>query len=362
MQRPEGFTRRRAVAGRVIGLAMGLAMMTGVAASAQPAAPPAAAQATPAAPGSRHTLTISGTRFLLNGDPFPYTGVSFFNAIYNQAFNRSPDERRQWLEKFRKYGVNVLRIWAQWDSRLGFVDAAPDHTLYFKDGRLRDQHVATLQQIAADADALGMVIELALFSHESWHPDIRLEPAAADRAVAALTTAMRPHRNVTFQIWNEFSDRVLDHLKTIKQHDQARLVTNSPGFAGVLGDPAQNSALDYLTPHTSRQNAGRQWEIGPRELAYLLARYRKPVVDDEPARNGTSSFGGPKTPTSPYDHILHTYEVWKAGAYVTYHHDMFQTGLGTPAVPRHGIPDPEFSPYHKQVFEFIAMRDRYAPR
>lgn len=49
--------------------------------------------------------------------------------------------------------------------------------------------------------------------------------------------------------------------------------------------------------------------------------------------------------------------VRKIGGHITYHHDMFQTGYGTPAVPPNGIPDPEFSPYHRAVFEFIAQRD-----
>jgi hypothetical protein len=152
---------------------------------------------------------------------------------------------------------------------------------------------------------------------------------------------------------------VLDHVKTVKGVDPKRLVTNSPGGSGVLGDRAQNEALDYLTPHTTRQTAGRPWEIAPREIAYLLSRYRKPVVDDEPARTGTANFGGPRETTSPYDHIVQIFQVWRLGAYITYHHDMFQTGYGTPAVPSHAIPDPEFSPYHRQVFEFIALRDRY---
>ena len=130
-------------------------------------------------------------------------------------------------------------------------------------------------------------------------------------------------------------------------------------MAGFLGDPPQNNALDFLTPHTSRQVSGRTWEIAPKEIAYLLARYRKPVVDDEPARNGTSSFGGPKEPTSPYDHIVQMQKVWELGGYIVYHHDMFQTGYGTPACPPNGIPDPEFSPYHRQCFEFIALRNRY---
>lgn len=307
-------------------------------------------------------LTISGTRFIQGGHPFPYTGVSFFNAIYNPAFNRDPAERQRWLTKFQRYGINVLRIWAQWDNPRPFVDAGPEKTLYHPDGRLLDTHVATLKAIVTDADRAGMVIQLVLFSQESWHAGIRLSPEAQDHAVAAVAVELRPYRNVILQVWNELSERVLEHVKTIKAIDPTRIVTNSPGGAGNLGDAAQNQVLDYLTPHTSRQSVGRTWEVAPKEVASLLARYRKPVVDDEPARNGTASYGGPKSPTSPFDHIVQINKMWELGAYVCYHHDMFQTGYGTPSCPPSGIPDPEFSPYHLQVFEFLALRDRYMPR
>jgi hypothetical protein len=33
-----------------------------------------------------------------------------------------------------------------------------------------------------------------------------------------------------------------------------------------------------------------------------------------PAPRGPGRFGGPKAPTSPYGHILHTYQVWQVGA------------------------------------------------
>lgn len=297
----------------------------------------------------------------MNGKQFPYTGMSFFNAIYNPAFNKTQAERKNWLTKFQRYGVNMIRVWAQWDSKRGFVDACETCTLYHPDGRLRQDRVDQLKAIAADADSLGMAVELALFSHESYADGIRLGRQEADHAVAALTKEVAPWRNVVFQIWNEHSERVVDHLRTIKSVDPKRLVTNSPGFAGVLGDISQNMALDFLSPHTSRQNSGKTWEIAPKEIEYLLARYRKPVVDDEPARNGTRSFGGPKDPTDPMDHILQIREVWKLGAYVVYHHDMFQTGYGSPAVPPHGVPDPEFSPYHRATFEFLSKRERYMP-
>lgn len=313
------------------------------------------------AQNSRHEITISGTGFRLNGAPFPFMGVSFFNAIYNPAFNKSSVERREWMRKFQKYGINVLRIWSQWDNKRGFVDTCAECSLYYPDGRLRQENVDRLKRIVEDADALGMVVQIVLFSQESWHDGIRLGPEASDRAVEAITRELAPYRNLTIQVWNEFSERVMDYVEIIRATDPKRLVTNSPGFAGVLGDVAQNSALDYLTPHTSRQRSGKPWEIGPREIAYLLARFRKPVVDDEPARNGTPKFGGPGEQTYPADHILQIFQVWQLGAHIVYHHDMFQTGYGSPAVPPSGIPDPEFNPYHREVFEFMSLRERYAP-
>src|SRR5690349_16264256 len=119
-----------------------------------------------AAVSGAHELAVSGTRFLVDGKPFAYTGISFFNAIYNPAFQK---DRVTWLRKFQRYGVNVLRIWAQWDNQRGFVDGCPDCSLYFPDGRLRMDRVATLKSILADADREGMVVELTLFSQESWH-------------------------------------------------------------------------------------------------------------------------------------------------------------------------------------------------
>jgi len=306
-------------------------------------------------------LTIAGTRFQLDGKPFPYTGVSFFNALYNTNFNASSGGRVAWLKKFQGYGINVLRVWGQWDNARGFVDASPESTLYRADGSLRTNHLATLRGLLSDCDAQGVVVQFVLFAQESWRENIRLSPEAERKAVEALASELMPFRNVTFQIWNEHDDeRVILLVKLIKSLDPKRLVTNSSGYAGDLGKEEENMVLDYLTPHTSRQSKShRHWETAAREIESLLKKFNKPVVDDEPARNGTSNFGGPREQTFPSDHILAIYNVWRAGGYSTYHHDMFQTGYGTPAVPPSGIPDPEFSPYHRTVFEFLKRRERY---
>lgn len=305
-------------------------------------------------------ITVQETRFQMDGKPFAFAGVSFFNALYNEAFHASPEARQLWLEKFQRYGINMLRVWAQWDNARGFVDACPECTLYQADGALRPKPLERLRALAVDAEAKGMGVQLVLFSQESWRENLRLSDAASDRAVAELARAMLAHRNVTFQIWNEMDYRTLDYVKIIRSIDPKRLLTNSPGFAGVLtGMRGEEQALDYLTPHTTRQHPRRHWVIAPKEIEYLLTKFGKPVVDDEPARNGTSDFGGPRVPTDPMDHILQIAAMWRLGAGIVYHHDMFQTGAGSKAVPPSGIPDPEFSRYHRVVFEFIAKGERY---
>jgi len=312
---------------------------------------------------SATALSVAGTRFQLDGKPFPFTGTSFFNAIYNPTFNQDSATRREWLRKFQGYGINVLRVWAQWDNRRGFVDASPTSTLYQTDGRLRADRLATLKALLDDARAEGTVIELCLFAQESFREKTGLDSGADERAVQNLARELQPWRNLTFQVWNEHhDDRVLTLVHAIKAADSQRLVTSSPGYAGVLGPKDLNTALDYLTPHTSRQGSGKPWLLAPKEIATLLAEYHKPVVDDEPARTGTANYGGPKEPTAPTDHILQIWEVWKAGGYPIYHHDMFQTGYGSPACPPSGIPDPEFSPYHRAVYEFLKRRGRYEPQ
>jgi hypothetical protein len=301
-------------------------------------------------------ISVDGTRFLMDGEPFPYTGLSFFNAIYNPAFNASDEARMKWLARFTSYGINVLRVWAQWDNPRGFVDSCRECSLYFPDGTLREDRLATLKALLEDAGKQGMAVELVLFSQESWRANIRLSGQAAEMAVERLARELKPFRNVMFQIWNEFSWHTVPLARRIKSIDPKRLVTSSPGGAGVLTAGEEETALmDYLTPHTSRQSSGKPWEIAPADIRYLIERYGKPVVDDEPARNGTASFGGPKEKTYPSDHILQIRAVRREGGYVTYHHDMFQTGAGSAAVPPSGIPDPEFSPYHRAVFEFLRM-------
>jgi hypothetical protein len=304
---------------------------------------------------SSPVLRVQGTRLLLDGEPFYLQGLSFFNAVFNPAFNHGEDERLSWLRKFRGNGINMLRVWCQWDFPHRFADLAPDHALFDAEGNLREDHLRRLTDIIAAAASLGMVIEVTLFAQEQH----RLLPVPAmERAARSMAGRLIPHRNVILQIWNERSLEVARCYDVVKAVDADRIVTNSPGVAGVLGDDEQNRMLDLLTPHTARGEVERFWEVAPRQVAALLETYRKPVIDDEPARTGLVEGGGIEGGTQPAQHIEQIRRVRAAGGYHVYHHDMFQNGYSHPATPPAGVPDPDF-PFHRQVFAFLREQARW---
>lgn len=312
-------------------------------------------QSLPAISQHSPVVGIKGTDFTLNQKPFDFIGISFFNALYNPAFNSNEGAQLNFLKRLGSTGITVIRIWSEWNNDLGFVDVCDSCTLYLPDGTLRPQYLSRLKTLLAATASLGMVVELVLFSSESRNKI--LTDKAADKAVEEITIALKPYRNVTFQIWNEYDYRTPEYYTIIKQNDPSRIVSNSPGGGSTLGNDNENTILDYLSPHTTRQ--GKHWQKAAEEIKGLIVKFKKPVVDDEPARNGTRKFGGPADTSSPFDHILHIYNVWKAGGHVIYHHDMFQTGKGSKAVPPAGLPDPNFSEYHKVVFDFLKLQKRY---
>jgi hypothetical protein len=296
---------------------------------------------------------VAGTRLTLDGRPFPLTGLSFYNALYNPTFNRDADERRRWLRVFQDYGVNTLRVWCQWDyapPRV-FVDVAPEHSMYTETGEVREPPFERLVSLIGEADRLGMVLEVTLFSHEK-QPNLPVP--VLERGARALAERLVPFRNVIVQLWNEDSTEWRRLFRAVREADPARLITSSPGVSNVLGDDEQNEAYDLLTPHTIRRSPDAPfWEVAPAQIASLIERFGKPVVDDEPARNGPVQFGGIEGGTRPEWHVEQIGRVRAAGGYPIYHHDMFQYGYGAPTTPPSGVPEPEFSPFHRAVFDYL---------
>lgn len=305
-------------------------------------------------------LGIQGTRLTLDGAPFFFQGLTFFNAIFNETFNRSADERLAWLKKFQANGISAVRVWCEWDfpPPRSFIDVAPGRSLFTPLGEIKDDDYGKLVALIEAADKLGMVVEVCMFANET-EPHF-LPVASAERASGLLTERLRPYGNLILQIWNEHSYEALRYFKIVKAADPQRITTSNPGHFvqhnvpfDHIGDPAQNRTYDVLTPHTLRREAFPFWYCAPAQIVWLLDTYKKPVIDDEPARNGPTQFGGVEGGTKPEQHITHCRRTRAAGGYHTYHHDMFQYGHGNALTPPSGIPDPDFSPFHRKVFDYL---------
>jgi hypothetical protein len=306
-------------------------------------------------------LRIQGTRFLLDDRPLYFQGLSFFNALYNKEFNQSAESRERWLRTFKSYGITVLRVWGDWRVTNGWIDEGPNCSLYVypemegrdrrfepRKPRLHAEAVQRLKDLLIAANQQGMVVELALFSHYLVYP-----VETRNEFIRLITDELRPYRNVIFEIWNEYNEKVVEHCQLIKWLDPQRLVSNSPGGSSAKATHAENVALDILCPHTTRRPAkGNFWEIAPLEIKQLVEAYQKPVIDDEPARCGIRDFGGNEETNIEW-HIAQNEAVRKYGGHHIYHHDMFQLPYGNAPTPPSGIPEPQFSKFHLKMFEYL---------
>ncbi len=97
--------------------------------------------------------------------------------------------------------------------------------------------------------------------------------------------------------------------------------------------------------------------MAPQQTRSLIEKFQKPVVDDEPARDGTIDFGRIEGGTRPEYHIRQCEAVREAGGYHIYHHDMFQN-QDPDSTPLNGIPDPDFSSFYRKVFDYLARQTR----
>jgi hypothetical protein len=202
-----------------------------------------------AAPGSA-TVTVSGTSFHVDGRPAFLLGVSLFDAL------GATPPRDQDLDTLRDWGVTIVRVWAHWLE-----------PIYQADGALTAQGRARLLTLADRLRARGLILELVLLRPGQLAGQgvaIFASETARVGAVKAMTSALRDHRNVVFDLYNEHDHpggpishaaaRVLrDAVKAI---DPARLVTIS-SIEGHLINPSGQVGMNE--ERNLREEAG----VGP---------------------------------------------------------------------------------------------------
>ncbi|MBI5386153.1 MAG: hypothetical protein HZA90_15895 [Verrucomicrobia bacterium] len=242
----------------------------------------------------RTTLGISGSRFTLNGQPTFLRGASYYGAL------GAPDDFiRRDLDDLQRLGFNWIRVWATWASFSNNVAAVE------ADGAPREPFLGKLQQLVADCDRRGLVVDVSLSRGNGVTGPPRLQSHEAHRrAVATLVAALKPWRNWYLDLSNERNIRDQRHTS----YEELRALRAcarelAPGLlvtASFAGDFSRDDVrayvdtvrVDFLTPHRPRNAASpahtdaktREWLGWMKELGRVL-----PVHHQEPFRRG---FGG----------------------------------------------------------------------
>ncbi len=223
------------------------------------------------------TLGIDGTAFTLHGEDTFLLGISYYAALGATAECVDTD-----LSAFSRASLNWVRVWATWDM---YGDVSPvDST-----GAAREPYLTRLKELVEAADRRGIVVDVTLargviFSDHQVHL----------QAVRTLAQALKPWRNVYFDVANErdvgdaryVSLEECGELRdAIKEIDPERLVTASQGL--------RVAKVDFITPHRPRDaEAPSRTEAKTREYLRWMAELGEvvPLHYQEPFRRDYQSW------------------------------------------------------------------------
>jgi hypothetical protein len=236
-------------------------------------------------------LGIDGTKFTVNQRPTFLLGISYYGGL-----GATEEQIRSDLKAIHQAGFNWLRVWATWGA-FGHDVSAVD-----RDGRPRQEYLAKLQFLVAEADRLGLIVDVTLSRGNGVTGPPRLSTAAAHRrAVVTVTTALRDHRNWYLDVANERNIKdarftAYDEVKALRAAARTiaphLLVTAS--FAGDMSREdlrqyLQVAQVDFLSPHRPRHpDSPQQTQTKTQEFLRWAADLGRsvPVHYQEPFRRG----------------------------------------------------------------------------
>jgi len=222
-----------------------------------------------ALPGT--TLAIEKTAFTVDGRRTFLVGMSYYGGL--GAPKRFIEQD---FDDLRKRGFNWVRVWATWGAHDNNVSAV-DRT-----GKAREPCLAKLKWLIEQADKRGIIVDVTLSRGNGAVSRNALLPTqeAHLRAVEVLARALKPYRNVYFDVGNERNIRdprfvSFEQAKAlrdrIKRIDPRRLVTAS--HAGDMSRKdveayLRTCGVDFLSPHRPR-NARSPAQTAARTRQYL---------------------------------------------------------------------------------------------
>ena len=135
------------------------------------------------------SIAVAGTAFHVDGRETFLLGVSLFDAL-----GSTPPRDRD-LDQLAAWGVRIVRVWAHWLE-----------PIYQADGALTAEGRARLLTLVDRLRSRRLILELALLKPGQLPGQgsaIFPDEAARLRAVQAITSALRGHRDVIFDLYNE---------------------------------------------------------------------------------------------------------------------------------------------------------------
>jgi hypothetical protein len=298
---------------------------------------------------SATSLTVEGTRFVVNGKPCFLLGISYYGGL-----GASEDSIRKDLDDAQRYGFNWLRLWATW---AGFGN---DVSAVGTNGGPREPFLGKLKWLVAECDRRGLVVDITLNRGKEsrsspaggWVADL----ASHQRAVETLVTVLKPQRNWYLDLANEHDVRDARYVpaaelkalrELVRRLDPARLVTASFGGHDLDEQEMRESlveiGLDFLTPHRPRTaDSPRQTEAQTRAAIATMDRlgHLAPVHYQEPFRRG---YGGWQPVAE--DYLVDLRGAMAGGAAGWCFHNGAQNGV--PA----SQPRRSFDLHHKRLFD-----------
>jgi len=246
-----------------------------------------------AAPAPRTAVTISGEKFLINGQPTyagrTWSGVSIEGMLMNSRMvqgtfdDLNPETRARWnypdgrpwdadrntrefiaaMPEWKRHGLLAFTLNLQGGSPEGYSQHQPWHnSALAADGSLRPDFMARTARILDRADELGMVVILGIFY---FGQDERVkDEAAVIRAVDATVdwVLQRGDRHVLIEVNNECDVKKYDHeiLKPARVHeliervrartrDGRRLLVGTSYGGGRVPDDNVIKVSDFILIH-----------------------------------------------------------------------------------------------------------------
>jgi hypothetical protein len=234
------------------------------------------ASARPVAAAPARHLRVSGTHFLTaDGSIFSWRGITAFRLI-DYVADKQEDRAVEYLAWARRQGLTVVRVLAMAG---GFIELKPE------EGRAA---LARLLELAAEHDIYVEVVALA--GTADIPVDLQQHVAEIGRIVAA-------HPNALLEIANE----PVHPTQSAEVHQPAVLAKLAAGVPDAvpiaLGSIERGDGFgagDYITWHAPRDNRHDGWGhvLAVAEGADLIAKWRKPVISDEPIGAGPEYIAG----------------------------------------------------------------------